>query len=168
MNTSDPTATVEDKLKFGISGPIIVYGLFFAGLLHAMLPIVGVVLAYFLRSVPLGYFQSHFTYLIRTFWIALAFYVGIFVVAIALFFPFFKSFLSSKSTGSGLNEFTLNILGNVIELTRDSPFAITADIIIFIIVLILLSLAFIVWYVSRLVKGVRALYLGQEALLKGS
>lgn len=111
MNSSDMTSTVEDKLKYGIAGPIIVYGLFFAGLLNVILPVVGVVLAYFLRRDSQDSFRSHFTYLIRTFWIALVFYVGIFVVAIAMFFPAFKTLLSLESTGSGPNKFTLNVLG---------------------------------------------------------
>lgn len=162
MNSSNMTSTVEDKLKYGIAGPIIVYGLFFAGLINVILPIVGVVLAYFLRRDSQSYLQSHFTYLIRTFWIALGLYVGIFVVAIAMFFPAFKSLLSLESTGSGPNKFTLNVLGNSIELYSDSPFSFTPDIITLMVILILLSLAFVVWYLIRLGIGVRALYLGRE------
>ena len=163
MNSSNMTSSVEDKLRYGIAGPIIVYGLFFAGLLNVILPIVGVVLAYFLRRDSQDYLISHFTYLIRTFWIALGFYVGIFVVAIAMFFPAFKGLLSLESTGSGPNKFTLNVLGNSIELYSDSPFSFTPDIITLMVILILLSLAFVVWYLIRLGMGVRALYLGREA-----
>lgn len=163
MNSPETTTTIEDKLKYGIAGPVIVYGLFFAGLLNAIMPIVGVVIAYFLRRDSQGYFQSHFTYLIRTFWIALGFYVGIFMVAIAMFFPAFKSILSFESTGSGPNKFTLNILGNSIELYSDSPFSFTSDIMTLMVIFILLSIAFVVWYLIRLGMGVRALYLGREA-----
>lgn len=164
MNSSDTTSTIQDKLKYGIAGPIIIYGLFFAGLLHIILPIVGVVLAYFLRRDSQGYLQSHFTYLIRTFWIALVFYIGVFAVAIGLFFPAFKNSFSLESTGSGLSHFTLNVLGNSIKLASDKPISFTPDIITFIVIIILLGLAFLVWYLVRLGIGVRALYLGKEAL----
>ncbi len=164
MNSSDSTTTLGDKIKFGIAGPIIIYGLFFAGLLHVVLPIVGLVLAYFLRRDSQGYLQSHFTYLIRTFWIALGFYIGICAIALVMFFPAFKSLFSLESTGSTQNQFTLNVLGNSVELYGQSPFAFTTDVIAFMVILIVLSVAFVVWYLVRLGMGVRALYLGREAL----
>ena len=162
MNSSDTTSTFQDKLQYGIAGPIIIYGLFFGGLLHAILPIVGVVLAYYLRRDSLGYLQSHFDFLIRTFWIALGFCVGIFAVAVVLYFSSFKSLFSSDSMGSGLTHFSLNVVGFSIELNTKDPSTITTGSIIFIVAIMLLVLALLVWYLVRLGMGVRALYLGKE------
>lgn len=81
-----------------------------------------------------------------------------------MFFPAFKSLFSLESTGSTQNQFTLNVLGNSVELYGQSPFAFTTDVIAFMVILIVLSVAFVVWYLVRLGMGVRALYLGREAL----
>ena len=50
----------------------IAYGLFAVGFLNGITAIIGVILAYVRRpDVKDTYLESHFTYLIRTFWIAL-------------------------------------------------------------------------------------------------
>ena len=51
--------------------PAVVYALYILGLFHGLTLIIGLIMAYVLRgsSGPLN--ASHYTYLIRTFWIAL-------------------------------------------------------------------------------------------------
>ena len=50
----------------------IAYGLFAVGFLNGLTAIIGVILAYVRRPDVKGtYLESHFTYLIRTFWISL-------------------------------------------------------------------------------------------------
>ncbi|MGD1935262.1 MAG: DUF4870 family protein [Candidatus Phaeomarinobacter sp.] len=52
----------------------IAYGLFAVGFLNGITAIIGVILAYVRRPDVKGTFlESHFTYLIRTFWISLLF-----------------------------------------------------------------------------------------------
>ena len=163
MSMSDSTSTLEEKLKFGVAGPIIIYGLFFAGLLSAILPIVGVVLAYFLRKDAQGYLRSHFGYLIRTFWIAFAIYVAFFIVFSVVFLASFNSFYSLGSSGSSLTSFNLDLFGTSFNMLSESGINFSSGLVTFIVLLFLFTLAFFIWYLVRLAKGVRALYLGRDA-----
>jgi uncharacterized membrane protein len=51
----------------------LIYILYLVGLLVPIVPIVGVVLAYLYRKDMTGWLESHNTFQIRTFWIALLF-----------------------------------------------------------------------------------------------
>ena len=57
--------------------PAVVYGLYFLGFATAGLTsIAGLVIAYAQRGVAAGMAQSHYTYLVRTFWLGLVWMVA--------------------------------------------------------------------------------------------
>lgn len=163
MSMSDSTSTLEEKLRFGVAGPIIIYGLFFAGLLSAILPIIGVVLAYFLRKDAQGYLHSHFSFLIQTFWIAFGIYVGYFVVFSVIFLSVFNDITSFSSSDSSLTSINLDLFGTGFNLLNESGIGFSGNLIALIVIVVLFTFAFFAWYLIRLARGVRALYLGRDA-----
>jgi uncharacterized membrane protein len=58
-------------LEPGPSNALAIYGLYLAGLVVGITGIVGIVLAYINRGKAGGFVESHYTFLIRTFWIGL-------------------------------------------------------------------------------------------------
>ncbi len=58
-----PAATQEDRLM-----PAVTYGLYFVGLFTGVPILAGAVLAYVVRAKAGPAMQTHYTYLIRTFW----------------------------------------------------------------------------------------------------
>ena len=69
--------------------PAVVYALYILGLFHGLTLIIGLVMAYVLRGNAGPANASHYTYLIRTFWISLIWMViggGIVLVGIPLSF----------------------------------------------------------------------------------
>jgi uncharacterized membrane protein len=82
MTYGDDYPSYEDRAM-----PAVVYVLYLLGLFHGITLIIGLIMAYVLRGSagPANY--SHYTYLIRTFWISLL--VGLIGGAIMLVsFPF--------------------------------------------------------------------------------
>jgi uncharacterized membrane protein len=61
------THVVEDRTL-----PAVVYALYLIGLTHGLTTIVGLIIAYASRDQAGPKMQSHYTWLIRTFWITLA------------------------------------------------------------------------------------------------
>lgn len=49
----------------------LIYILYLVGIAIPVLPVVGVVLAYLFRGNASGWLDSHYTYIVRTFWIGL-------------------------------------------------------------------------------------------------
>ena len=58
--------TTEDRAM-----PAVVYALYILGLFHGLTIIVGVIMAYVLRDGAGPVMGSHYTYVIRTFWVSL-------------------------------------------------------------------------------------------------
>lgn len=67
----------SDDITDAISGrdpaksAFLIYILYLVGIAIPILPLVAVVLAYLFRGGATGWLESHYTYLIRTFWIGL-------------------------------------------------------------------------------------------------
>jgi uncharacterized membrane protein len=73
-------AATEDKTL-----PVIVYVLYFLGLFHGVTMVIGLIIAYASRDAAGPRMASHYTWLIRTFWIALAgLVVGGLVLAVGI------------------------------------------------------------------------------------
>ncbi|MDN6180058.1 MAG: hypothetical protein L0I84_03500 [Halomonas subglaciescola] len=63
--------------------PHIVYGLFLGGLLTASLTLlIGVIIAYVYRRDAAPWLQTHYRYLIRTFWIGALYLCAVFAVSV--------------------------------------------------------------------------------------
>jgi uncharacterized membrane protein len=58
-------------LEPGPTNALVIYILYLAGLVIGVTGIVGIVLAYINRGKAGGFVESHYTFLIRTFWIGL-------------------------------------------------------------------------------------------------
>ena len=58
-------------LEPGSNNALVIYILYLAGLVIGVTGIVGIVLAYINRGKAGGFVESHYTFLIRTFWIGL-------------------------------------------------------------------------------------------------
>ena len=66
----ETTAATEDRTL-----PAICYALYFIGLTHGITTIIGLIIAYASRDQAGPKMYSHYTWLIRTFWITLAGFV---------------------------------------------------------------------------------------------
>ena len=75
--------SVSDIEKF-LSTQRIIYGLFAASFFVAPAAIAGLIVAYIVRPDAPAWLQSHYTYLIRTFWIGLL-YAAISALAVIIF-----------------------------------------------------------------------------------
>lgn len=72
--------TTEDKTL-----PVIVYVLYFLGLFHGLTMIIGLIIAYASRDAAGPVMASHYTWLIRTFWVGVgAFLLGLVVLLVGL------------------------------------------------------------------------------------
>ena len=69
-NTPTPRQT-DRWLEPGPTNALVIYILYLAGLVIGVTGIVGIVLAYINRGKAGGFVESHYTFLIRTFWIGL-------------------------------------------------------------------------------------------------
>ncbi len=68
-----PRQRETDKwLEPGKTNIQVIYALYLAGFFVGITPIIGVIMAYMNRGKAGGWVESHYTWLIRTFWIALA------------------------------------------------------------------------------------------------
>lgn len=64
------TGAVEDRTL-----PAIVYGLYVLGLTHGLTILIGLIIAYVSRDGAGPRMQSHYTFQIRTFWLAIGWFV---------------------------------------------------------------------------------------------
>lgn len=72
MNTPPAAPRQTDQwLEPGKTNVQIVYFLYIAGMFIPILPLVGLIMAYINRDKVGGWVDTHYTYLIRTFWIGL-------------------------------------------------------------------------------------------------
>jgi uncharacterized membrane protein len=72
MNTAPvPPRQTDQWLEPGKTNVQIFYFLYIAGMFIPILPIVGLVIAYINRGKAGGWVDTHYTWLIRTFWIGL-------------------------------------------------------------------------------------------------
>ena len=78
-------------LEPGQTNALVIYILYLAGLVIGITGIVGIVLAYINRGKAGGFVESHYTFLIRTFWIGLL-YALISVVLMMLVIGFLLMF----------------------------------------------------------------------------
>ena len=79
-----PPRQTDRWLEPGQSNAQVIYILYLASLVVGVTMIVGVVLAYINRGKTGGFVESHYTFLIRTFWIGLLY--GL--ISVVLFFVF--------------------------------------------------------------------------------
>ena len=79
-------------LEPGATNALVIYILYLAGLVIGVSGIVGIVLAYVNRGKTGGFVESHYTFLIRTFWIGLL-YALISVVLMMLVVGFLLMFV---------------------------------------------------------------------------
>lgn len=72
MNTppAEPRQT-DQWLEPGKTNVQVVYFLYIAGMFIPILPLVGLIMAYINRGKAGGWVDTHYTYLIRTFWIGI-------------------------------------------------------------------------------------------------
>ena len=70
--TTPSVVTSEDRTL-----PAIVYGLYLLGLVNGLTILVGLVIAHINRDTAGPVMRSHYTFLIRTFWIGLAVFLGL-------------------------------------------------------------------------------------------
>lgn len=74
MSNTDPGPNSASRqtdrwLEPGQTNALVIYILYLAGLVIGITGIVGIVLAYINRGKAGGFVESHYTFLIRTFWI---------------------------------------------------------------------------------------------------
>src|SRR5437879_1250191 len=84
MTYGESHPTTEDRAL-----PAVVYALYILGLFHGLTLIIGVIMAYVLRSGAGDVNGSHYTYVIRTFWISLVWLIiggGVMLVSIPFTF----------------------------------------------------------------------------------
>ena len=117
-------SVVEDRTMPGV-----VYGLYFLGFATAGLTsIAGLIIAYAQRGVGEGLAHSHYTFLIRTFWIGLVWMVlaglvlgvGIPLSFILIGIPLLL--LAKLMFGMGFVWYALRCVVGVIHLARDEPY----------------------------------------------
>ena len=76
MNTAPvPPRQTDQWLEPGKTNVQVVYFLYIAGMFIPVLPIIGLVIAYINRGKAGGWVDTHYTWLIRTFWIGLLYAV---------------------------------------------------------------------------------------------
>jgi uncharacterized membrane protein len=123
---------LTDRLGFGAvedrTMPAVVYGLYLLGLANGITILIGLVLAYVSQGNAGAKMRSHYTFLIRTFWLSigwfligatLIFWGGIFSL-ILIGLPFFA--LGWLIVGAVGIWFTLRAILGVIYLARDEPY----------------------------------------------
>ncbi|MEO5760365.1 MAG: DUF4870 domain-containing protein [Mesorhizobium sp.] len=71
-------------LEPGPTNALVIYVLYLAGLVIGVSGIVGLVLAYINRGKAGGFVESHYTFLIRTFWIGLLYALIAFVLVFVI------------------------------------------------------------------------------------
>ncbi|TIS58077.1 DUF4870 domain-containing protein [Mesorhizobium sp.] len=83
---SDRPATRQTDrwLEPGATNALVIYILYLASLVVGVTGIVGIVLAYINRGKADGFVESHYTFLIRTFWIGLLYALISVVLMLAL------------------------------------------------------------------------------------
>ncbi|MCR5858498.1 DUF4870 domain-containing protein [Mesorhizobium sp. J428] len=89
-DTNPPPAAPRETdqwLEPGKTNVQIVYFLYIAGMFIPILPLVGLIMAYINRGKAGGWVDTHYTYLIRTFWIGLL-YGAIAVILMMLLIGF--------------------------------------------------------------------------------
>jgi len=67
----EPSRKTDRWLEPGSTNVMVIYILYLASLAIGVTVLVGIVLAYVNRGKAGGYIESHYTWLIRTFWIGL-------------------------------------------------------------------------------------------------
>ncbi len=72
-NTGNPSNDITDAFtgRDPAKSAFLIYILYLIGIAVPILPVVAVVLAYLFRGNATGWLASHYTYIVRTFWIGL-------------------------------------------------------------------------------------------------
>lgn len=146
-----------------MAGLTIVYILFFGGLLAAILPVVGLIIAYVIRRDVEWVMQTHFNYLIRTFWIGCVLIIILtFVTIVGFFIAFFETAFTSTGGSSSIS-FEFDFFSSIFNIFNGNTYPFTPRVVIFFGLVSVLILGLIIWYIVRLARGLKALYLGREA-----
>ena len=83
QNTPPPMPRQTDKwLEPGAQNALVIYILYLVGFVIGISAIIGVVMAYLNRGKAGGFVETHYTWLIRTFWIGLLYSAIAVVLAI--------------------------------------------------------------------------------------
>lgn len=77
MSQTNPVDYVGDAFsgRDPAKSAMLIYILYVAGLAVAVTPLIGIVLAYMYRGQMTGWLESHAIFIIRTFWIAILYFV---------------------------------------------------------------------------------------------
>ncbi|MDB5437644.1 MAG: hypothetical protein JWM33_71 [Caulobacteraceae bacterium] len=106
--SQEPAA--EDKAV-----PVIAYILYLVGLTHGLTIIIAVILAYANRDKAGAVNASHYNWIIRTFWLSIA-WVLLAAVLILLGIPFLLVGIGFLMIGAGLAIYSLTVLWTIIRL----------------------------------------------------
>lgn len=89
-NTHDVASDISDALKHPLTMPRVTYGLYAIAAISGFPMLIGLIVAYIARGEAPPWLESHYTFLIRTFWLGLLligvgivtwiFAVGVFVL----------------------------------------------------------------------------------------
>lgn len=123
---------MTDRLSYGATEdrtlPAVVYGLYLLGLTHGLTILIGLIIAYVSRDRAGPRARTHYTFLIRTFWLSIVWFVvgvalivwgGIFSV-ILIGVPFFA--LGWLICGAVWLWFLVRCVVGVIYLARDEAY----------------------------------------------
>jgi uncharacterized membrane protein len=87
MRVSEQTETVVTAPSEDRTLPAVVYALYLVGLVNGLTVIVGLIIAYASRDTASPVARSHYTFLIRTFWLSIAwFLIGCALCAVGAIF----------------------------------------------------------------------------------
>lgn len=84
--TGGPANDITDAFtgRDPVKSAFLIYILYLVGIAVPVLPIVGVILAYLFRGNASGWLSTHYTYIVRTFWIGLLYSVLSIILMIVL------------------------------------------------------------------------------------
>ena len=86
MGQEDPVPRMTDHVSYGATEdrtmPAVVYGLYLVGLTHGLTIFIGLIIAYASRGGAGPAMQSHYSFMIRTFWLS----IGWFLIGAAIAF----------------------------------------------------------------------------------
>ena len=129
--TDFDTAATEDKTL-----PVVVYVLYFLGLFHGITMIIGLIIAYAARDNAGPRMASHYTWLIRTFWVGVgAFVAGCLLMLVGIPLSFILIGIPIVALGGFLMAVSwvwcaVRLVLGVVHLSRDEayprPYAVIA------------------------------------------
>ena len=108
--------------------PAVVYGLYLVGLTHGLTILIGLVIAYANRSTASPKMETHYTFMIRTFWLSIGwFMIGAVMIAVGVPLSFVLIGIPLVVLGGAICAaiwiwFAVRCVLGVIHLARDEPY----------------------------------------------